>query len=94
MPLSTLLSDRELVAQPDAAPVRFLIWWRSSGHRYLDDLQAQNANLPALRRVWLTMSCRREAAAPRVDALADTVVAADPLLVMFTRWQWPARARA
>ena len=54
VPLSTLLSGPELVAQLEVASVRFLISVPEfRGHRYLDELQAQNANLPALRRVWL-----------------------------------------
>ena len=48
------------------------------------DLQAQNANLPALRRVWLDDELPSGGSGATVDALADTVVAADPLLVMFT----------
>ena len=70
------------------------------GHRYLDDLQAelaapvrcegvlQHLKLPALRCVWtpdqvaaLTAS---DASGRIVDALAATVAAGDPLVIMFT----------
>lgn len=85
VPLSTLLSGPELVAQLEVASVRFLISVPEfRGHRYLDELQAQNANLPALRRVWLDDELPSGGSGATVDALADTVVTADPLLVMFT----------
>ncbi|HTY27102.1 MAG TPA: class I adenylate-forming enzyme family protein, partial [Mycobacterium sp.] len=85
VPLSTLLTGPELVAQLEVASVRYLISvaeFRS--HRYFDDLQSQHADLPALRAIWHADELPTGGSSAAVDALTDTVVAADPLLVMFT----------
>ena len=65
VPLSTLLTARELVAQLRVASVQFLVTVEEfRGHRYLDDLRSElgspdlgqelvhNPKLPALREVW------------------------------------------
>jgi len=70
------------------------------GHRYLDDLRSalalsdfgdgrlQNPELPALRRVWTVDRLANPTAGERarriVDAMTETVTAADPLVIMFT----------
>ena len=70
------------------------------GHRYLDDLQSalssrafgdetlQCPELPALRQVWTDDRLAGAAAGERarriVDAMTETVTAADPLVIMFT----------
>ena len=92
VPLSTLLAARELVAQLRVASVQFLVAVEEfRGHRYLDDLQSElgsRAELPALRQVWTTDQLDRAtagAAATRtVDAVTETVTAADTLVIMFT----------
>ncbi|OBI52510.1 class I adenylate-forming enzyme family protein [Mycobacterium sp. E787] len=89
VPLSTLLRPGELVAQLRTASVQFLLSVEEfRGHRYLDDLQAvPPLELPALRGVWPAENLARAAAGPArriVDALTETVTAADPLVVMFT----------
>ncbi|HEY9315501.1 class I adenylate-forming enzyme family protein [Williamsia sp.] len=65
VPLSTLLSPRELLAQCEVAALEFLVCVREfRGHRYLDDLQDSlhvrdltdqvlyHPELPTLRRIW------------------------------------------
>ncbi|WP_370483732.1 class I adenylate-forming enzyme family protein [Mycobacterium sp. pUA109] len=92
VPLSTLLTARELVAQLRVASVQVLISVEEfRGHRYLDELAGQltaPTELPALRQVWhadrLGQAAASEAATQIVDALAATVTPADPLVVMFT----------
>jgi acyl-CoA synthetase (AMP-forming)/AMP-acid ligase II len=90
VPLSTLLQAGELVAQLRTASVRFLVSVEEfRGHRYLDDLQSvPPLDLPALRRVWPADELARATASDQarriVDALAETVTPADPLVVMFT----------
>lgn len=90
VPLSTLLRASELVAQLRAASVRFLVSAEEfRGHRYLADLQSvPPLDLPALRHVWpvdeLARATPGEKARRIVDALAETVTPADPLVVMFT----------
>src|SRR5690625_4800417 len=92
VPLSTLLTGPELVAQLRSAAVQFLISVEEfRGHRYLDDLDAQMtgpATLPALQTVWTDDQLTGGTAAPHlsriVDALAETVTPADPLVIMFT----------
>ena len=92
VPLSTLLAARELVAQLRVASVQFLVAVEEfRGHRYLDDLQSElglRAELPALRQVWTIDQLDRAtagAAATRiVDAVTETVTAADTLVIMFT----------
>ncbi|MFC8044037.1 class I adenylate-forming enzyme family protein [Nocardia sp. NPDC057353] len=99
VPLSTLLTPPELLAQLRTASVQVLITAEEfRGHRYLDDLRAAldspltapilHPDVPALRTVWTTA----EAAALRGDAaatavakgLAATVTPADPLTILFT----------
>ncbi len=90
VPLSTLLRAGELVAQLRAASVQFLVSVEEfRGHRYLDDLQSvPPLDLPALRHVWpadrLARATAGDPARRIVDALAETVTPADPLVVMFT----------
>jgi acyl-CoA synthetase (AMP-forming)/AMP-acid ligase II len=90
VPLSTLLAAGELVAQLRTASVQFLITVEEfRGHRYLDDLRSVNTlELPALREVWtldrLANGTASERARRIVDAITETVTAADPLAIMFT----------
>jgi acyl-CoA synthetase (AMP-forming)/AMP-acid ligase II len=90
VPLSTLLAAEELVAQLRTASVQFLISVEEfRGHRYLDDLRSVNAlERPALREVWtpdrLADATASERARRIVDAMTETVTAADPLVIMFT----------
>ncbi|ORW50067.1 AMP-binding protein [Mycobacterium paraense] len=90
VPLSTLLRAGELVAQLRTASVQFLVSVEEfRGHRYLDDLSpVPSPDLPALRQVWpadrLTRTTAAEEARRIVDAMAETVSPADPLVVMFT----------
>src|ERR1700758_2860032 len=90
VPLSTLLRAGELVAQLRTASVQFLISVEEfRGHRYLDDLRSVNAlERPALREVWtpdrLADPTASERARQIVDAMTETVTAADPLVIMFT----------
>lgn len=81
VPLSTLLAPRELTDQLRAASVQYLIAVEEfRGHRYLDDLTA----LPALRQVWRADELPSGTGVSGIDALAETVVPADPLVIMFT----------
>jgi acyl-CoA synthetase (AMP-forming)/AMP-acid ligase II len=90
VPLSTLLKAVELVAQLRAASVQFLVSVEEfRGHRYLDDLQTvRQAELPALRQVWsvgqLDDAVARDQARRIIEAMTETVTAADPLVIMFT----------
>jgi acyl-CoA synthetase (AMP-forming)/AMP-acid ligase II len=90
VPLSTLLQAGELVAQLRTASVQFLVSVEEfRGHHYLDDLRCvPQRELPALRRVWpidrLDHATADEPARRIVDAMTDTVTAADPLVIMFT----------
>jgi acyl-CoA synthetase (AMP-forming)/AMP-acid ligase II len=90
VPLSTLLQAAELIAQLRVAAVQFLVSvGEFRGHRYLDDLRAvSQLELPALRQVWtvdrLARATPSEAACGIVDAMTETVTAADPLVIMFT----------
>ncbi|UXA05522.1 acyl--CoA ligase [Mycobacterium sp. SMC-2] len=88
VPLSTLLSAGELAAQLRAAAVQFLISVEEfRGHRYLDEL-APRTELPALRQVWTADRLAGATAGDRarriVDAMTETVTAADLLVIMFT----------
>lgn len=88
VPLSTLLTARELAAQLRAAAVQLLVSVEEfRGHRYLDDL-APRTELPALRQVWTADRLADATAGLRarrlVDALTERVKAADPLVIMFT----------
>jgi len=85
VPLSTLLQAPELVAQLRVASVQFLIAVKEfRGHRYLDDVRDERAQLPALRQVWTPEELRPVADYEGVEAMAATVTAADTLVVMFT----------
>ncbi len=100
VPLSTLLSARELVAQLRTASVQVLISVEEfRGHRYLDDLQSalgvpdlsetlQCPEVPALRQVWAADRLPDESGAEShhwvVDALAATVTPSDPMVITFT----------
>jgi acyl-CoA synthetase (AMP-forming)/AMP-acid ligase II len=90
VPLSTLLQPGELVAQLRAASVQFLVSVAEfRGHRYLEDLEAvSRLDLPALQRVWpadrLDHGTAAEPARRIVDAMTETVTAADPMVIMFT----------
>jgi acyl-CoA synthetase (AMP-forming)/AMP-acid ligase II len=90
VPLSTLLKADELVAQLRTASVQFLLSVKEfRGHRYLNDLRSVNKlELPALRQVWtinrLANATASERARRIVDAMTETVTAADPLVIMFT----------
>jgi acyl-CoA synthetase (AMP-forming)/AMP-acid ligase II len=90
VPLSTLLQAGELVAQLRAAAVQFLVSVDEfRGHRYLDDLESVSPlELPALRQVWVADRLDHATAGERtrrlVDAMTETVTAADPMVIMFT----------
>lgn len=92
VPLSTLLTPPELVAQLRVAAVQFLIGVEEfRGRRHLDALRAEpslNEELPALQHVWSTQSLTSVTAGDGpiriLDALTATVTPADPMLVMFT----------
>lgn len=85
VPLSTLLTGPELVVQLGAASVRHLVSVPEfRGHRYLADLRAHSANLPALQNIWRDDQLPAGGDPGAVDVVTDTVVPADPLLVMFT----------
>ncbi len=90
VPLSTLLQVGELVAQLRTAAVQILVSVEEfRGHRYLDDLQSvPQLELPALRQVWTADQLARVTAGSGaraiVDAMTETVTAADPLVIMFT----------
>jgi acyl-CoA synthetase (AMP-forming)/AMP-acid ligase II len=90
VPLSTLLQAGELVAQLRVASVQFLVSIEEfRGHRYLDDLRSvRQVELPALRQVWTVERLAGATASQRargiVDAMTETVTAADPLVIMFT----------
>ena len=85
VPLSTLLQAPELVAQLRVASVQFLVTVEEfRGHRYLDDVRPALAKLPAMREVWTPEQLKRIADDSKVDALTETVTAADTLVIMFT----------
>ncbi|GAA4541579.1 class I adenylate-forming enzyme family protein [Mycobacterium paraffinicum] len=89
VPLSTLLQAVELAAQLRVAAVQFLISVDEfRGHRYLEELADLQPELPALRQVWTTDRLADATAAEPVrrivDAMTETVTAADPLVIMFT----------
>ena len=86
VPLSTLLAPRELIAQLKVAAVQHLIAVEEfRGHRYLDDVAAGHAELPALRHVWDAAQLPVESAdGVAVDTFTATVVPADPMAIMFT----------
>ncbi|TDO14166.1 acyl-CoA synthetase (AMP-forming)/AMP-acid ligase II [Mycobacterium sp. BK086] len=81
VPLSTLLTARELTAQLRTASVQYLIAVEEfRGHRYLDDL----SGLPALRQVWRADELPTGTPVSGIGELAGTVVPADPMAIMFT----------
>lgn len=89
VPLSTLLQPAELVAQLRMASVQFLVSVEEfRGHRYLDAVRSlQRTDLPALQQFWPDSGLAQAAggrARGVVDALAGTVTAADPFVIMFT----------
>jgi acyl-CoA synthetase (AMP-forming)/AMP-acid ligase II len=90
VPLSTLLTDKELAAQLQAASVQFLLGVEEfRGHRYLEGLKTmRQTELPALRAVWsvdrLENACASDHARNIVDPMTATVTPADPLVIMFT----------
>ncbi|WP_329407708.1 acyl--CoA ligase [Nocardia vinacea] len=97
VPISTLLRPPELRAQLRVAAVRILVTVEEfRGRRFLDDLPTASDEagivrdpvLPALRRVWTVDRLTAETASPPatriVAALAETVTASDPLVIMFT----------
>jgi acyl-CoA synthetase (AMP-forming)/AMP-acid ligase II len=85
VPLSTLLQAPELVAALRVASVQFLVTVQEfRGHRYIDDLGPERANLPALREVWTLDRLVTPQAGPLVDVMAAAVTASDTLVIMFT----------
>jgi acyl-CoA synthetase (AMP-forming)/AMP-acid ligase II len=85
VPLSTLLTARELVAQLQAASVRQLIAVEEfRGHRYLDDLASEHEKLPALQQVWRSDRLPTGTGRSAISELAATVTPADPMVIMFT----------
>jgi acyl-CoA synthetase (AMP-forming)/AMP-acid ligase II len=90
VPLSTLLQAGELTAQLRVAAVQFLVSVEEfRGHRYVDDVRAvPQSELPALRQVWtvgqLDGVSASDPARRVIDAMTQTVTAADPLVIMFT----------
>jgi acyl-CoA synthetase (AMP-forming)/AMP-acid ligase II len=85
VPLSTLLQPPELVAQLRVASVQHLVAVQEfRGHRYLDEVAAERANLPALRAVWDADNLPCDTGGPAVDAIASTVTPSDTLAIMFT----------
>jgi acyl-CoA synthetase (AMP-forming)/AMP-acid ligase II len=85
VPLSTLLQAPELVAQLRVASVQFLVSVEEfRGHRYLDDLQPELTNLPALREIWIADHLPQGAETRSVDAMTETVTPSDTLAIMFT----------
>ncbi|KUI20538.1 AMP-binding protein [Mycobacterium sp. GA-1285] len=84
VPLSTLLQPPELAAQLRVAAVQFVVAVEEfRGHRYLDDISTERADLPALRKVWHADRLPAGDAAP-VDDIAAAVTPSDPLVIMFT----------
>lgn len=100
VPLSTLLTPRELVAQLHTASVRHLITVEHfRGHRYIDDLSAElgldvgeadirHTELPALRRIWTAEQIENVSPGPGAQqvsrALGASVAASDLMAIMFT----------
>ncbi|MDQ2638634.1 MAG: acyl--CoA ligase, partial [Actinomycetota bacterium] len=85
VPLSTLLAAPELAAQLRVASVQTLITVEEfRGHRYLDDLSAMRADLPALHRVWRADQLPSTGDAGQTDAIAAAVTPSDTLAIMFT----------
>ena len=84
VPLSTLLTSSELVAQLRVAAVQFLISVEEfRGRRYLDGLPG---DIASLQHVWtaIQVADATMGSTRMVDALTETVTPADPMLTMFT----------
>ncbi|MGZ6780854.1 MAG: AMP-binding protein, partial [Mycobacterium sp.] len=90
VPLSTLLAPRELAAQLRVTAIQHLVAVDEfRGHRYLDELKSEcrtPTDLPALQHVWTPDQLPHitPATAETVDAVSDSVTAADTLVIMFT----------
>lgn len=97
VPLSTLLTPRELLPQLRVAAVRYLITVDEfRGHRYLDELRVELGEpalgrepvhlteLPALREVWHPDALPTADDAETARALAESVDPSDDMVVMFT----------
>ena len=85
VPLSTLMQPPELASQLRMASVQFLIAVEEfRGHRYLDVVASERANLPALLQVWRADSLPVGGDRDLVDAMTDAVTPSDTLAVMFT----------
>lgn len=85
VPLSTLLAAPELAAQLRVASVQALITVEEfRGHRYLDDVSAARADLPALRQIWTADRLPSTGDAGQIDAVAAAVTPSDTLAIMFT----------
>lgn len=85
VPLSTLLRGPELVAQLRVAAVQHLISVDEfRGHRYLDELGAEHAELPELRRVWPATDLNVGTNLGAIDTMTETVTPANTLAIMFT----------
>jgi acyl-CoA synthetase (AMP-forming)/AMP-acid ligase II len=84
VPLSTLLQGPELAAQLRMGSVQFLVAVEEfRGHRYLDDLSAEQGNLPALREIWRADRLPSAGSAP-VDEIAAAVTPSDSMVIIFT----------
>ncbi|MGV0643031.1 AMP-binding protein [Mycolicibacterium sp. XJ879] len=85
VPLSTLLAAPELGAQLHVASVQHLVTVEEfRGHRYLDDLSAVRADLPALQGVWTVSELPSGGNVGKIDAVTAAVTPSDPLAIMFT----------
>lgn len=97
VPLSTLLTPRELLSQLRVAAVRYLVTVDEfRGHRYLDELRAELSapalgtgpvhlpGLPALREVWHPDRLPESDGTGIADAIAASVDPSDDMAVMFT----------
>jgi acyl-CoA synthetase (AMP-forming)/AMP-acid ligase II len=85
VPLSTLLRPPELVAQLRAASVQFLISVEEfRGHQYLEEIQPDLANLPALQTIWTSDKLPSASGGDQIDVVCATVTPSDTLAIMFT----------
>lgn len=85
VPLSTLLQPPELVAQLRVASVQHLVAVQEfRGHRYLEVVERERSNLPALHGVWDAGNLPRGAADTPFEAITETVTPSDTLAIMFT----------
>ena len=90
VPLSTLLTPRELTAQLRAASVQFLVAVEEfRGHRYLDDRALAECR-PACTAAYLAAEQRLanatgdDAATRIAEALTAVVTPSDPMVIIFT----------